>query len=167
MKGETRKIYRALLSLYKSTIIPMIWWGFVSAGFFLKPDNLRGHVGVNRIRALERIEVPELSVDEGFMYRKQSTSQLSQEYRHVDGPSSSTDFIRGQSFCIHRESYRNLPSLWSWRWHRGQWRWGGRDWLNFRSDNQMVNLIFWLNRSEFEGTNDDHFPFNNQFCTGL
>jgi hypothetical protein len=68
MKGETRKIYRALLSFYKSIIIPMIRWSFVRAGFFLKPENLLGPVGVNVTRVLERIEVPELPVDEAFMY---------------------------------------------------------------------------------------------------
>jgi hypothetical protein len=70
MQGEIRKNYRALLSFYKSTIIPMIRWSFVRAGFFLKPENLLGPVGVNETRVLERIEVPELSVDEAFMYRE-------------------------------------------------------------------------------------------------
>jgi hypothetical protein len=68
MKGETRKIYRALLSFYKNTIIPMTRWSFVRAGFLLKPENLLGPVGVNETRVLERIEVPELPVDEAFMY---------------------------------------------------------------------------------------------------
>jgi hypothetical protein len=68
MKGETRKIYRALISFYKNTIIPMIRWSFVRAGFFLKPENLLGPVGVNETRPLERIEFPELPVDEAFMY---------------------------------------------------------------------------------------------------
>jgi hypothetical protein len=68
MKGETRKIYRALLSFYKSTIVPMIRWSFVHAGFFLTPDNCLGPVGVNGTRSLERIEVPELPVDGAFMY---------------------------------------------------------------------------------------------------
>jgi hypothetical protein len=67
MKGETRKIYMTLLSFYKSTIIPMIWWSFVRAGFFLKPENLLGPVGVNGIR-VERIEVPELPVNKTFIY---------------------------------------------------------------------------------------------------
>jgi hypothetical protein len=40
----------------------------VRAGFFLKPENALGHVGVNGTRVLERIEVPELPVDEAFMY---------------------------------------------------------------------------------------------------
>jgi hypothetical protein len=68
MKGETWKIYMSLLSFYKSTIIPMIRWSFVRAGFFLKPENLLSSVGVNGTRILERIEVPELPVDEAFMY---------------------------------------------------------------------------------------------------
>jgi hypothetical protein len=68
MKGETQKIYRALLSFYKSTIIYMIRWNFVRAGFFLTPENLLGPVGVNETRVLERIEVHELPVDEAFMY---------------------------------------------------------------------------------------------------
>jgi hypothetical protein len=68
MKGRTRKIYRALLSLYKSTITPMIRRSFVRAGFFLKPENLLCPVGVNGTRVLERIEVPELLVDEALMY---------------------------------------------------------------------------------------------------
>jgi hypothetical protein len=68
MTGETRRIYRTLLSFYKSTIIPMIRWSFVRAGFCLKPDNLPGPVGVNGTRVLERVEVPELPVDQAFMY---------------------------------------------------------------------------------------------------
>jgi hypothetical protein len=68
MKGETRKIYRTLLSFYKSITIPMVRWSFVRAGFFLKPENLLGLVGVNGTRILERIEVPELSVDKAFTY---------------------------------------------------------------------------------------------------
>jgi hypothetical protein len=40
----------------------------VRAGSFLKAENLLGPVGVNWMRVLERIEVPELPVDEAFMY---------------------------------------------------------------------------------------------------
>jgi hypothetical protein len=35
----------------------------VHAGFFLKPENILGPIGVNGTRVLERIEVPELPVD--------------------------------------------------------------------------------------------------------
>jgi hypothetical protein len=68
MTGETWKIYGALLSFYKSTIIPMIRWSFVCSGFFVTPENLLGPVGVNGTRVLGRIEVPELPADERFMY---------------------------------------------------------------------------------------------------
>jgi hypothetical protein len=40
----------------------------VRTGFFLKLENLLGTVGVNGTRVLERIEVPELPVDEAFTY---------------------------------------------------------------------------------------------------
>jgi hypothetical protein len=40
LKGETLKIYRALAPFYKFTIIPMVPWSFVWAGFRLNPDNL-------------------------------------------------------------------------------------------------------------------------------
>jgi hypothetical protein len=59
MKGETRKVYRALLSFDKSTIVSVIRWSFVHAGFFLRPENLLGPVGVNGTMVLERIEAPE------------------------------------------------------------------------------------------------------------
>jgi hypothetical protein len=67
MKGETRNSNRALVSFYKSTIIPMIRWSFVHTGF-LKPENLMDPVGVNGTRVLERIELSELLVDKAFMY---------------------------------------------------------------------------------------------------
>jgi hypothetical protein len=40
----------------------------VRTGFFLKPENLLGLVRVDGTRALERIEVPKLPVDETFIY---------------------------------------------------------------------------------------------------
>jgi hypothetical protein len=70
MKGETRKTERALPSFYKSTIIPMIRWRFVRVSFFLKPENLLDPVRVDGMRVLERIKVPELPVEEAFMYPK-------------------------------------------------------------------------------------------------
>jgi hypothetical protein len=95
MKGDTRKIYRALLSFYKSTIIPMIWWIFVRAGFFLKPENLLGPVGVNGKRALERIDVLELPIDETFMYPETIDLANRPGILTLTGSNSRTDFIRG------------------------------------------------------------------------
>jgi hypothetical protein len=40
LKGETLKIYRALAAFHKSTIIPMVRWSFVRAGFRRNPNNL-------------------------------------------------------------------------------------------------------------------------------
>jgi hypothetical protein len=40
----------------------------VHAGFFLKQENLLSPVGVDGTRILERIEVPELQIDEALMH---------------------------------------------------------------------------------------------------
>jgi hypothetical protein len=47
MKGETWKIYTALLSFGKSTIIPMVGWSFGRVDVFFRRENLLGHVGVD------------------------------------------------------------------------------------------------------------------------
>jgi hypothetical protein len=47
IKGETRKIDRALLALYKRTIIPMVRWSLATAGFHLSPSDLLGAVTVD------------------------------------------------------------------------------------------------------------------------
>jgi hypothetical protein len=100
MKRETRKIYRALLSFYKSTIIPMIRWRFVCANFFLKPENLLGPVGVNGTRVLERVEVLNFPLAKLLCTRKQSISQLGREYRHVDGLQFQ-DRLHSRSVLLH------------------------------------------------------------------
>jgi hypothetical protein len=40
MKGDTMKIYRGLLAFYKATIIPMVRWSFLRAGFRLNQNDL-------------------------------------------------------------------------------------------------------------------------------
>jgi hypothetical protein len=64
LKGETLKIYRAILALYKATIIPMVRWSFLRAGFRLNPKNLLVALAVTRTEVGERIVVPELSLEE-------------------------------------------------------------------------------------------------------
>jgi hypothetical protein len=113
MKGETRKIYRVLLSFYKSTNIPMIRSNFVRAGFLPKPDNLLApseSMGRGFLEELRFLNFPSTKLS---CTRKQSISQVGQEYPTSTGSSFRSEFIRGQSCCIHRESYRNLPPLWS------------------------------------------------------
>jgi hypothetical protein len=75
MKGKTRKIYRALLAFYKSTIIPMVRWSFERAGFRLNSDNLLSPLTVDPTPALDRLDVPELSFDDAFAYPGQRDPQ--------------------------------------------------------------------------------------------
>jgi hypothetical protein len=67
MKGETRKIYRALLAFYTSRIIPMVQWSFERAGFRLNSDNLLRPLTVGPTPVLDRLDVPELPFDNAFV----------------------------------------------------------------------------------------------------
>jgi hypothetical protein len=71
MKGETRKIYRALLVFYKSTIIPMVRWSFERAGFRLNSDNLLSPLTIDPTSVLDPLDVPELPLDDPFAYPDQ------------------------------------------------------------------------------------------------
>jgi hypothetical protein len=75
MKGETRKIYQALLALYKSTIIPMVRWSFERAAFRLNSDNLLSHLTGDSIPVLDRLDVLELPFDGAFGYPDQLDPQ--------------------------------------------------------------------------------------------
>jgi hypothetical protein len=58
MKGDTRKMYCALLAFYKAAIIPLVRWNFKRAGFLLDIENLRNPVQIAPIRFLDRTGVP-------------------------------------------------------------------------------------------------------------
>jgi hypothetical protein len=75
MKGETRKIYRALLAFHKSMIIPMVRWSFKQAGFRLNSDNLLNPLTVDPTSVLDRLDVPELPFDDAFVYPDQLDPQ--------------------------------------------------------------------------------------------
>jgi hypothetical protein len=75
MKGEIRKIYRASLAFYKSTIIPMVRWSFEPAGLRLNSDNLLSPLTVDPTPVLDRIDVPELPFDDAFVYPDQLDPQ--------------------------------------------------------------------------------------------
>jgi hypothetical protein len=75
MKGETRKIYRALLAFYKNRFIPMVRWSFERAGFRLNSDNLLGPLTVDLTPVLDRLDVPELPFDNAFAYPDQLDPQ--------------------------------------------------------------------------------------------
>jgi hypothetical protein len=63
-KGESLKIYRALAASYKSTIIPMVRWSFVRAGFRLDPDNPFNPVTLHPQMVIAGISLPEISRQE-------------------------------------------------------------------------------------------------------
>jgi hypothetical protein len=66
-KGETLKIYRAILAFYKATIIPMVRWIFVRAGFRLNRKNLLAPLTVTPADVLARIAIPEIGLEDyGF-----------------------------------------------------------------------------------------------------
>jgi hypothetical protein len=64
LKGETLKMYRAITALYKSTIVQMVRWSFIRAGFLLKAQNLFGQVTVHPEGLLDRISVSEITLEE-------------------------------------------------------------------------------------------------------
>jgi hypothetical protein len=61
LEKETLRIYRALAASYKSTIIPMVRWSLVRAGFRLNPDRLSAAVTLHPEICIERISLPEIS----------------------------------------------------------------------------------------------------------
>jgi hypothetical protein len=67
MKGETRKIYRALQAFYKSMIIPMVLWSFERAGFRLNSDNLLSPLIIDLTPEQNRLDVPEHPFDDTFV----------------------------------------------------------------------------------------------------
>jgi hypothetical protein len=64
IKGETLKIYRAILAFYKATIIPMARWSFIQAGFRLNPKNLLAPLTVAPADVLARIALPEIGFED-------------------------------------------------------------------------------------------------------
>jgi hypothetical protein len=91
MKRETRKIYRVLLAFYKSTIIPMLRWSFEQVGFRLNSDNLLSPLTVDPTAVLDRLDVPELSFDDIFVYPNQRDPQQLQlraqrQRQRIPGP---------------------------------------------------------------------------------
>jgi hypothetical protein len=116
MKGEPRKIYRALLAFYKSTSIPMVRWSFERARFRLNSDNLLIPLTVDPTPVLNRLDVPELPFDDAFLFpgqldpqRLQLTAQRRRQ--RLPGPAqfainfmASVDATVGKCpLCCHEE----------------------------------------------------------------
>jgi hypothetical protein len=64
MKGETLKIFRAILAFYKATIIPVMKWSFVWAEFRLNPKNLFAPLTVTPADVLARIAIPQIGLED-------------------------------------------------------------------------------------------------------
>jgi hypothetical protein len=64
MKGETLKIFRAVMAFDKATIIRMVRWNFISAGLGLNPENLFVPMSISRMKVLERIAHPDVPIEE-------------------------------------------------------------------------------------------------------
>jgi hypothetical protein len=90
MKGETLKMYRAITAFYKATIIPMVRWSFIRAGFFLNPDDLFGPLTVNPARVIDRIALPEIALEHlvapETMRPPLSTDPLVRRRHQIPGP---------------------------------------------------------------------------------
>ena len=100
MKGETLKIYRALCAFYKATIIPMVRWSFSRAGFRLDPHNLFAPLTVNPAEVLDRLKVPDISL-ESFVSLGQEedlSSTISSDHRRIRIP-------RPSEFAISLKAY--------------------------------------------------------------
>jgi hypothetical protein len=63
-KGETLKIHRSILAFYKATIIPMVRWSFVPAGFCLNLRDFWTPTTGTQAEVLDRIALPELPLEE-------------------------------------------------------------------------------------------------------
>jgi hypothetical protein len=62
-------IHRTLAAFYKSTRIPIVRWSFAGAVFPLNPDNLFASVTFHPEIAIERIFLPEISLQEYVQQR--------------------------------------------------------------------------------------------------
>jgi hypothetical protein len=79
MKGETKKIYRALVAFFKAAVIPMVRWSFERAGFLLDLENIRNPVPIVPSGILDRTGVSDFEIDDSFIYpdhmRKEAEAQ--------------------------------------------------------------------------------------------
>jgi hypothetical protein len=91
MKGDNRKIYRALLACYESTIIPMVRCSFERTGFRLNSDTILSPLTVDSTPVLDRLDVPELPFDDAFVYPDQLDPQrlqltVQRQRQRIPGP---------------------------------------------------------------------------------
>jgi hypothetical protein len=64
LKGETLKIYRAILAFYKATIIPIVRWTDIPARFRPNLKNISAPIAVTPADVLARIPMPEVTLEQ-------------------------------------------------------------------------------------------------------
>jgi hypothetical protein len=75
MKGATRKLSRAILEFYKSTIIPMVSVSFVRTGFRLNQKGLLTQLTVIPGTVLDRIRMRGIPLEESLFPEWTETAQ--------------------------------------------------------------------------------------------
>jgi hypothetical protein len=67
MKGETRQMFCAFASFYRTIVDPMVQWSFEHARSLLKLDNINNPVQIDPNIVLARIVVSDFELDYSFI----------------------------------------------------------------------------------------------------
>jgi hypothetical protein len=73
--GETKKLYKALLAFYKSTILPIVRHSFARAGILLHLGDMMGAVHIDSKVVLDRLVTPQIPVDETFVFPVEAVNE--------------------------------------------------------------------------------------------
>jgi hypothetical protein len=102
MKGETKKMSRALLAFYKATIVPMVRWSFEPGGFLLDLDDIRNPVEIDPTRVLTRIALLDSEFDDSFIYpvKMRKNAEGMNAARKLAPAPKPSDFAISLAACI-------------------------------------------------------------------
>jgi hypothetical protein len=101
MKGETRKMCRALLAFYKGTIIPTIRWSFERAEFLLDLENIRNPVQIVPSSVLGRTGASDIEIDDSFI----SLDHMRKEVEAKDAARKHTSIPKPSELAISLSAY--------------------------------------------------------------
>jgi hypothetical protein len=113
-EGREKKMYHALLTFYKTTIVPAVRWSFERAGNLLDLDDIRNPVQLDTDRVLARIAVPCFELDGSFIYPDQmgkGAEGKNAARKLVRVPKSSELDIRLHG-GLHSGSSRDVSFVW-------------------------------------------------------
>jgi hypothetical protein len=106
MKRETKKMYHTVLAFYKTTIIPMIRWSFEWAEFLIDRGDIRNPVQIEPSRVLTRIAVPDVELDDPFIY----PDQMRKEFEGMNTVRKYAPTPKSSDFAISLAAYIQAPS---------------------------------------------------------